>query len=196
MQGLSLNTVLNAAMLLAVIRSKYGKEGMKKYRTIAFANLRPFLEPVPEKSYFGRFIAMLRFTLATGPGEDLTSLASRIQSMIIKSGRRGDIYQNATLSKVLMKLALLLRSMRLSNTALSFMGKLDLQPKYGPIQLLGVEAYITNNRFGPEFSGFGKILFGRIGLDFTYLVDETSHAEAEKILFDMKKSLLAFIKNG
>jgi hypothetical protein len=93
-------------------------------------------------------------------------------------------------------MVLKLRNMRLGVTALSFIGKLDLEPKYGSIQLHNVNAFISNNPLGPEFSAFGKILFGSIGLDFNYLTAEMDALQAEGILQKTKESLENIANNS
>ena len=93
-------------------------------------------------------------------------------------------------------MALQLQNDRIGVTALSFIGTLDLQPQYGIIGLKNVEAYITNNRLGPQFSAFGKVLFGRIGLDFTYLKEETTEEEAKHICAEVLRILDSFTNNA
>ena len=79
--------------------------------------------------------------------------------------------------------------MRLGISALSFMGKLELDRHYGSIELRDVSTYITNNRFGPQFSAFGKILHGSIGLDFTYLPAEMSATHAAQLVQEVRQTL-------
>jgi hypothetical protein len=187
--GVSLNSVLSAAMLLAVVRNCHGarKEGL--FRSIAFADIRDYLEEMPAESDFGSYISMLRFTLPVSTEWDLLSVARELMRQMQAAGRRGELQLFSLLSKYLVTVAMHFEQMRLGNTALSFIGKLDLQPNYGPIQLEGVQAFITNNRLGPEFSGFGKILFGRIELDFTYMPAEMDAPVARAIVRDIETLL-------
>ena len=52
-----------------------------------------------------------------------------------------------------------------------------------------VKAFITNNRYGPQISAFGKILFGRVGLDINYLEAETTQEEPELMAKELRKIL-------
>jgi hypothetical protein len=95
----------------------------------------------------------------------------------------------AIMSKYLFKMTLLLRNTRLGVSGLSFIGTLDLEPQFGPIRLHHVEAFITNNCLGPEFSAFGKVLFGCVSLDFTYLSSEIAPEQARQIVEKIKEVL-------
>jgi len=187
--GLSLNSVLLAAISLALFRHRHTHKGTSLARVLSFANLRAALIPALNQEELGCYISMLRLTVPIHKEQSVLDLASHIRNSIYQSSRRGEIFLMSILSKYLVKMALSLRKIRLGVSALSFIGKLDLAPQYGEIQLQNVEAYITNNRFGPEFSAFGKILFGRIGLDFTYLPEEISPIQAQQIADEIQQGL-------
>ena len=191
-KGLTLHAVLQAVILLALIRRRQIPQQGGLFRSIAFADLRPQLDPPPPPASFGCYISMLRLTLPIGPGDRLDKVARELLRRLYRSGKRGELQLFAALSKPLIQMALRLQKTRLGHTALSFMGPLDLHSRYGRVELREVSAYITNNRLGPEFSGFGKLLSGRLGLHFTYLAEETSREEAADLVADIRRQLLEF----
>jgi hypothetical protein len=187
--GVGLNSLLNAAILLAHVKNNYTDTGGSDFRTIVFADLRPNMQPQPPEYHFGCFVSMLRFSLKVDTDTAIISLAEKLDKQVVRARRRGDLQLFSLISKHLVSLSMATKRMRLSNTALSFMGYLDLQPAYGPVRLLDVHAYITNNRLGAEFSGFGKVLFNRIELDFTYLISEMQQQEALELVRKIKDIL-------
>lgn len=187
--GLTLNSVLLAAIAAAVIRHRYPKAAGKQARVLSFADLRAALEPAVPRHAMGCYVSMLRLNVAIHEREDLWTLARRIRKAMFQASRRGEVFLMSMMSKQLVKLAFTLKNSRLGISAISFIGKLDLQPEYGPIKLKRVRAFITNNQYGPELSAFGKILFGKISLDFTYLSAETDTAQAEAMIAEIRQML-------
>lgn len=182
---LSLNSVIGAAALLTVLIHRHQGSDRKLARYISFANLRSRLKPSFPSDELGCLISMMRFTIRLPSDMSLWSLAENMQKQIMKAARNRDHFIAADMAPDLVKAALSLKRFRLSNTALSFMGKLALSPEYGSLQLHDVRVYISNNPFGPELGLFGKILFGRIGLDVTYLLEEMTEQEARHVLADI-----------
>lgn len=185
-ENLSLNSAIQAAMLLAIRRHMYS--GIKKplMRTLYFADIRPQLEPAPAPSVLGCMISMLRFNIRCDDQSTFRQLTRSIYQQIWRAGRRGYPFLFSWLSKYLVGITLKTGKLRLGHTALSFIGKLDLERHYGEIELKGVNAFITNNLHGPQFSGFGKILFGRLEIDLNYLSSEISEELAQKLTEEVK----------
>lgn len=188
-EGLSLNSVLLAAIAQAVIRHRYPNQKQPLARVLSFANLRSALEPEIPKDVLGCYISMLRLTVETDDQPDLLTLAHRIRKAIFQASRRGEVLLMSLMSPKLVKLAFTLKTSRLGIGAISFIGRLDLQPAYDQVQLKHVRAFITNNQYGPEFSAFGKILFGCISLDLTYLTAETSMEQAARMVEEIRRQL-------
>lgn len=187
--GLSLNAILSAALLLAVRRRLHPATSRSIMRAISFADLRPLLKPPPAEQVLGCMISMLRFAVPVGGETSVTEVASLLWRQMYRSGRSGAPFLFATVSKLVGRLSLLNRRNRMASTALSFLGKLELQPQYGSTRLVDVHAFITNNVAGPELSGFGKTLFGRIELDMTYLASEISEESAHELMSEIEVSL-------
>jgi NRPS condensation-like uncharacterized protein len=191
-KGLSLNSVLGAAILLALVKRIHLQPYDRLFNAISFANIRPyFLGDIPENG-FGSFISMIRFTLTIYPDSTVESIAQNLRQQMYKSGKAKEVLLYSIMSNALLSMALKMRKMRLGNSGLSFIGKLDLQSKYGNLFLKNVHAYISNNALGPEFSGLGKILFGRVELNFTYLTAELDKDQAEAIVKDIENQLICF----
>ena len=188
-EGLSLNSVLLAAIAHAVFRRRYGNREERPARLISFADLRPALVPPVSGQQLGCHISMLRFSVLLSERQSLPELARQVRKAHFTAGRRGETFLMALASRHLMRMVLRIQRMRLGLAALSFIGKLELEPAYGALRLHDVKAFITNNRFGPEFSAFGKVLFGSIGLDFTFLTAEMKAEEAEMIVKEIRRTL-------
>lgn len=188
-EGLSLNTVLLAVMAQVLLDQKTGiKKGIAA-NLISFADLRAAMVPPVSDHELGCYVSMVRFPVSLAAGQPPLQLAHGIRRGMFQASRRGEVFIMNRISKYLIKMVTRLQNTRLGLTALSFIGVLDLLPRYGSIELHDVNAFITNNRLGPEFSAFGKILFGSIGLDFTYLTAEMEEAQAQKIMREIKKIL-------
>jgi len=185
-EGLSLNSVINAAILLSVRRRLHRGASKSWMRAISFADLRPFLEPAPSEAVLGCMISMLRFSVPVWDETSLLDVAHELRREIYRGGKAGSPFLVATLSKVVTRMLLLRGGARMSSSALSFLGKLDLRPRYGDTQLYEVHAFITNNVVGPELSGFGKVFLGRIELDLTYLSSEISETTANELLSEIE----------
>ena len=189
--GVSLNCFINAALLLSTLENNHPGMGNTRCRTMTFADLRSTLFDAGEPVAFGCFIAMLRYTLQVAGKEDLVSVAKKLQKAMFASARNQELPLFYSFAPQVASLTIRRNSGRMGVSALSFIGDLRLGRRYGEVDLLDVQAYISNNRLGPEFSGFGKILFGRIGLDFCALESETTPEKARKIISDTRELLLA-----
>jgi hypothetical protein len=187
--GLGLNSILLAAILQASVRYRYGDHSKDLARVLSFVDLRPAMEPPVSPQALGCYISMLRLEVALSSEISTWQLAREIHSALFKAGRRGEVFAMFKMSKQLVRMAMGLKIMRLGVSAISFIGRLDLLAEYGPVRLREVRAFITNNQYGPELSAFGKILFGSIGLDFTYLTAETSREQAEQMIGEIQYTL-------
>lgn len=192
-QGLSLNSIITAAMLMVVNEFKYDKR-KKMLRAVQFANLRPFTHPPVGKHVAGSFIAMMRFNIALSKPlsqeNEIIQIAKNFDSQLRVSVKRGDKFLFSLLSKILIKKSFRDKKERLSATALSYAGPIKLKKNYGTLELADMHGFITNNCLGPELSGFGKICFKRLSLDINFLAAETDDHKALKMTNAIKSSLL------
>ncbi len=189
-EGLSLNTVLLAAISEVLLKHKFVVKDGNIVRLISFADTRSGMNPPVSDQEMGCYVSMLRLPVHLKQNQSLIEFAKSIRKAIFKSSRNGEVFLMSILSKFLVKMVMKMRNMRLGVSALSFIGVLKLEPQYGEINLLDVKAFISNNQLGPEFSAFGKILFGCIGLDFTYLTAEISKEKAKQMALEIKEFLI------
>ena len=194
--GLSLNSVLLAALTRTVYRHRHPERAAGLARAISFVDLRDALQPPVPEQQLGCYISLLRLTIPLAREQSVWEVAAALRRAIFKASRAGEVYLMSLLSPWLIRMTFGLQTSRLGLSALSFIGKLDLAPHYGPIELRDVTAFITNNRFGPEFSAFGKILFGAIGLDLTYLTAECDRSQAEEMVEELKATLEDLAKSA
>jgi hypothetical protein len=187
--GLSLNSVLLAAITLAHSQKRHELQSAQMVRVISFADLRSSMMPPLEREELGCFISMVRLAVPISLDTSVWQVGQSIRRGLFKASRRGEVFLMSIMSKYLFKMAFRMHNSRLGVSGISYIGKLNLEPQYGAVQLKHVEAYITNNRLGPEISAFGKVLFGRIGLDFTYLSSEMSPEQAQQIVEAIKGML-------
>ncbi|HMQ50118.1 MAG TPA: condensation domain-containing protein, partial [Saprospiraceae bacterium] len=172
-EGLSLNSVLLATIAKVVSQHRHQQQGNSLLRLISFADLRASMTPPVSDQTLGCYVSMLRFSVPVSPDQSVLQLSGLIRKALFKASRQGDVFMMSKLSKYVIRMVLKLRNMRLGVAALSFIGKLDLEARYGSIQLHNVNAFISNNPLGAEFSAFGKILFGSVGVDFNYLTSKS-----------------------
>ncbi len=187
-ERVSLNSALAAAMLLAVYRHRYPPEVLP-LRTLVFADLRPYLRPALSAEHLGCYLAMQRLECLVSPRTTLWRLARSIGEAVYASGRRGEKYLAALLSKRLMQRLLRKQDERMAVTALSYAGALPLLPAYGAIAVSGVHAFITSNRLGPELSAFAHLGLGRLRMDFMYMEADMDAAEARTIATKIERML-------
>lgn len=184
--GISLNSVLNAALLVAVRRRLYRGKSRSLMRALTFVDLRGLMRPIPPEGAFGCMISMLRATVAVEPESEVLDVARRLRASTYWAGKTGEVYLYAAMTSYLTRCLMKQGRSRLAQSAISFQGKLDLQRRYGSAELLKVHAWITNIAIGPELAAFGKILFGRLELDLTYMTSEISEEAAHELLSDVE----------
>ncbi len=177
---LTLNSALCAAMLLSVKRHCYGPQ-TQPLRNFIFANLRPYLRPPVEPGQLGSYFAMLRFTHQVASGDDLWSLAERINRQIYAAGRGGAKFASLLLSRALMRLVLGLGNQRMGHTALSYTGVAPIPESYGEMRLEGLHAFVSNFSLGPEYTAQTRLFAGRLFWDIVYLDSDMDAAQAATI---------------
>jgi hypothetical protein len=186
---ITINSLITATMLKVINDRKY--DGKKKLiRAVQFANLRPYLKPPVSENGAGCFIAMMRYTARISVNDDIPGIASFLDNQFKKSASRGDKFLYALLSKMLVKQTIKAHNARLGAVALSYAGVVGMKEDYGKVRVKNIHAYISNNPLGAEISAFGKIYFGKLSLDFNYLLEETSREEAMAIADEIKVNLL------
>ncbi len=185
---LTLNSVLDAAMLLAVARHLYPGESLP-LRHLVFADLRPYLEPPVPDEDLGSYFAMLRFTTRVSPKRELFALAGEINAEVRAAGKRGDKYASALTSAATMRGLIRLGTQRMAATALSYTGAARLDPG-GPFRVRGLHAFVSNFPLGPEYTAQVRLFAGRLWWDILYLDTELDPAAARRIADEIRALLI------
>ncbi len=187
-EGMTLNSVLNAAMLLAVNRHLYVGQQVPM-RTFSFASLRPYVQPPLGDEDLASYISLLRYTVFVSGGIEFWSLARSLHKKIYSSLKSGDKFVAATLAEPLMKMVTNSKSFRMASTALNYSGVVPVQSVYGSIRVMGLHGFVSAYDLGPEFSAEAQIFNNQLFWDFMYLEADMSREEANAIVEEIKSIL-------
>jgi hypothetical protein len=187
-EGMTLNSVLNAVMLLAVNRRLYAGQEVPM-RTFSFASLRPYVQPPLGDEDLACYISLLRYTVLVSGGVDFWSLARSLHMKLYSSLKSGDKFVAATLAEPLMKMVTRAKSFRMAATALNYSGVVPLQSVYGSIRVMGLHGFVSAYDLGPEFSAEAQIFNNQLFWDFIYLEADMSREEANAIVEEIKSIL-------
>lgn len=177
---LTLNSALNAAILLAVVRHRYRGTDLP-HRYFVFPTLRPYLEPAVAAGQDGSYLTTMRLTVHASQGRDVWSLASEIQGQVHEAERQGGRYLASRFSELSMKTVLRQSSCRMGTIGMSYTGAQPLAQRPGALRLLELHAFVSNLPVGPEFTAQARILHDRLWLDVVYLDGDMDRGEAEAI---------------
>lgn len=182
----TLNSALNAAMLLVVQNQLYGGAAVP-LRNFNFAIMRPYLRPPIDDHHLGSFHVMLRSTVNIERSQDFWRLASSINSQFVANSRRGDKFLSLLTVAGVMRLILGQKKMRMGATALAYTGPLKLPRRIGAVRIRGVNAMVSNLVLGPEYTAHARIFGGRLCWDHVYLdcdMDESTAAGLTDRIFE------------
>ena len=129
-----MNSVVSTAMLLAVHKHLYQNQPIP-LRPLAFANLRPYLDPPVASNYLGCYISMLRHTIFCDKNAGFWETTKQFQVILSHSSKRSEKFIAMLMSAHLIEAATHFQSFRIGTTAVSYPGPLDLQPAYGDIRI-------------------------------------------------------------
>ena len=188
MERVTLNAVLNAALMIAVNRHLYAGKNVPM-RTISFWDLRSSVEPPLKNENLACYMTPLRHSVPVEGGVNIWQLAHSLQKKFYYSLKSGDQFVSANMTESLMKMTTGMRSFRLSSTALNFVGDSQVKPEYGEIIVNDLHGYISAIDLGPEFSGQARLFNGHLIWDFTYL-DADMNADEAKAIAEEIKSIL------
>jgi len=181
----TLNSALNAAMLLVIQKQLYEGAAVP-LRNFNFAILRPYLQPPIDDHHLGSFHVMLRSTVDIEKEHDFWRLASTINSQLVASSRRGDKYLSLLTVVDVMRFILGQRKMRMAAAALAYTGPVKLPQQIGAIRIRGVRSMVSNLPLGPEYTVQARLFGGRLCWDHVYLDcdmnEDTAGAITDEIL--------------
>lgn len=185
---ITLNSLLNAAQVLAANHLLYGGE-LTPMRTFTFADLRPYTTPPTSPVYLANYISMLRFTLQVSGEDDLWELASRLHDKILPSLKRGDKFIATRMSEPMMKMLLAMKSMRMGTAGLNYNGAVPLQTAYGDILVTSLHGFLSSFDIGPEVSSQARIFNEELIWDFMFLESDLGRGQAEQVLEEIRSIL-------
>jgi hypothetical protein len=189
-KGITVNSALNAAMLLAVNRYLYARRPLLM-RMFSFADLRPSLVAPLPKAALGVYISLLRFTAAVSGSVDFWDLAARLHRDIYHALTSGDKFSGPRMTEMMVGLLTRTRAMRFANTALSYGGVLPLQSRYGSLELLGLHAFVAPIDLSPELGSNAQIFDDRLIWDLVYRDNDMDSPTAEAIAEELTAILRA-----
>jgi hypothetical protein len=187
-QRVTLNALFSAAMMAAVQRRLYPAPRVP-LRHIVFTDLRPRLRETVPSSRLGCFLTMFRFTVMVEQDGDIWDLGRRIQNSTVKAAQSGERYLAYSMAPGMMKMIFGMKAFRMSATALSYAGPLELGTTGGPFTVAGVHAFAANMTLGPEYSALVRLFRGELCWDILYLDSDMDAAGAQLIADDIRTML-------
>lgn len=185
-ERVTLNSLVNAAMLLSVQKHLYGGDDLPM-RYMSMADLRPYLRPPAPQSEFGCYISPMRFTIQMHKKEDIWSLARRISDQIYATSKHGGKYLASVMGEQFMRMTFALRKFRMCTTATSYAGASPLKQSYGPYQVTGIRGFVSNFGLGPEYSAQVSLFNDELWWDILYLDTDMNHEQAQGIADEMRR---------
>jgi hypothetical protein len=191
-EGVTLNSALNAALLLSVNRILYNGEKLPM-RTFSFANLRPHIQPPMPAENLGCYISMMRCTVDVDGEGEFWRLARNLHKKIYASLKGGDKYIASAMSESLLKMLVRFDSMRLCASALNYNGVVSVQVKYGNIKVNAVHGFVSAHAFGPEMASQAQLFNDQLFWDFAYLEEDMDEEKAKAIVEEIKGIMVSVI---
>jgi hypothetical protein len=188
LEKLTLNSLLNAAMLLAVNRELYAGQHVPM-RTFSFANLRSYVHPPLSDEELACYISMLRYTIPVEGGLDFWQLARDLHEKIYSSLKSGDKFVANIMTESLVKLVTRLKSFRMSATALNYNGVVPIEPSYGAMKVTGIHGFVSAYDLGPELSAQAQLFNDQLFWDVIYLDADMTRDEAIAITEEIRTIL-------
>ena len=184
-EKVTLNSLLNASMLLAVNRHLY------RWCLPAHANLCLYqpasFHPAPLTSrkpgQLHEYDAL--FTGCSGD-KDIWDLSRELHTKIYVSLKNGSKFAAILLSEAMMKMFIGLGSMRMCTTALNYSGSVPISTNYGSIKVTGLHGFVSNFDIGPQLAAQARLFNDQIWWDFFYMDTDMDASLAEKIVAEIQ----------
>jgi hypothetical protein len=192
-EGVTLNSALNAALLLSVNRHLYAGNKLPM-RTFAFADLRPYVEPPLSAENLACCISLLRYTVDVNGGVDFWRFSQDLHKKIYASLKQGDKFIASVMSESLLKMLVRFDSFRLCAAALNYSGVISILPGYGKIKVTEVHGFVSPYAFGPEMASQAQMFNDTLFWDFAYLEEDMNKEKAKAIVEEVKGIMKSSIK--
>lgn len=192
-EGVTLNSALNAALLLAVNRNLYDGDKLPM-RTFFFADMRPYVEPPLHAENLSLYITMTRATVNVAGDIDFWSLVRELHTKIYAFLKSGDKFVASAMAEALMKMVLWLKAVRLCAGALNYNGVVPVHGRYGKIKVLGVHGFVSAYEFGPEIASQAQFFNNQLFWDFIYLEEDMDQGMAKAMVEEIEGIMSSAIK--
>jgi len=189
-RGITLNTLMNAALMLATNRHLYSDKPVTM-RTFTFGDLRPYTEPPMPPENLANYMSLLGITMDVSGNRDFWALAKELQTKIYRTLKSGDKFSAVLMSEMLLKMITRTRFMRFGATALSYSGVVSLKKQYGDTKVNGLHGFVSGYDLGPEMASQARLFNDQVWWDFIYLDTDMDAALAKKIIGEVKAILEA-----
>jgi len=188
MEKVTLNSLLNAALLIAVNRHLYAGKNIPM-QTFSFWDMRPYVEPPLSNEHLGSYISTLRHSIPVEGGVNVWQLARSLQQKFYRSLKSGEHFVAAATLETLVKSLTNMKSFRMGATALNFHADSQLKTRYEKFTVHELHGYVSAYALGPEFSGQTRFFNDQLVWDFTYLEADMREQEAQAIVEEIKSIL-------
>ena len=188
---ITIKNIFDAALLMVIHKHLYNKTLMP-LRFFTFADLRPFMKPPLSASIIGSYFSTLRFITNMSKTQSLTDLARLIQKQVYTSLKRGDKFAAHLQSPGMIKAMLRFKSFRMGNTAVSYIGQINIKPSYGNIKINHIHVFSSNFVLGPEYTAQIRLFKDRFYWDILYLDSDMDEDKAKIIADEIKEVLKKF----
>lgn len=192
-EGVTLNSALNAALLLAVNHHLYNGAKLPM-RTFSFADLRPYVEPPLPPENLGLYISMMRYTVDVDGDSGFWSLARRLHKKIYASLKSGDKFIASAMSESLLTMLVKMDAVRLCASALNYNGVVPVQTRYDGIKVLEMHGFVSPHPFGPEMASQVQLFNDQLVWDFAYLEEDMDQKKAKSIVDEIKRVMKSALK--
>ena len=191
-EGVTLNSALNAALLLSINRHLYASQKLPM-RTFSFADLRPHVQPPLHAENLGCYISMMRYTVDIDGDGNFWSLARNLHEKIYASLKGGDKFVASAMSESLLKMLVRFDSMRLCASAMNYNGVGSVQAQYGNMKVFAIHGFVSTHAFGPEMASQAQLFNHQLFWDFAYLEEDMDEEKAKEIVEEVKGIMVSVI---
>ena len=188
-EEVTLNSALNAAMMIAVNRELYAGQ-QAPMQTFSFTNLRSHVSPPLSDEELACYISMLRYTVRVEGGVDFWTLARDLHKKIYASLKSGDKFVAAAMTESLIRIITELKSFRMSTTASNYNGVVPIEASYGNIKVTEIHGFVSAYDLGPELSAQAQLFNDQLICDFIYLDADMTRDEAIAVSEEIRTILL------
>ncbi len=188
LERITINSILNAAQLLAVNKILYASQSAAM-QTFSFADLRPYLTPPIPPESLGGWVTLFRVLTNVNGNMDFWDLASALHRKITTSLKKGDKYNAFLTSGSLLKMMTKLNAFRFGSSAINYSGVIPIQPAYGLIKVDAIHGLVSAYDLAPEFSSQARIFNDQLIWDFIYLSTDMDGNTALKLVQEIKSIL-------